>query len=110
MRQSSELRPSHGYGSPLRGYGSPLRGYGSRSLKARHVRGYKRGIPESCAFSIPTMAPSIDSQDSVTIHEPIDLDKRFRASHLLDPSRPKKTLDFGSDGVSCSIGILGDII
>lgn len=56
------------------------------------------------------MPPSIDSQDSVTIHGPIDLDKSFRASHLLDPSRPKKTLDFGSDGVSCSIGTLGDII
>jgi len=56
------------------------------------------------------MVPSIDSQDSVTIHEPIDLDKRFRASHLLDSSRPKKTLDFGSGGVSCSIGTLGDII
>jgi uncharacterized protein len=28
----------------------------------------------------------------------------------LDVSRPKKTLDFGSDGVVCSIGSLGDII
>jgi uncharacterized protein len=32
------------------------------------------------------------------------------AAVLLDASRLKKTLDFGSDGVACSIGELGDII
>lgn len=43
--------------------------------------------------------------------EPFPLDSHNSAPSIaLESFRPRKTLDFGSDGLVCSIGILGDII
>lgn len=47
--------------------------------------------------------------ETVSEHSSREYDQKS-SSISLDVARPKKTLDFGADGLVCSVGILGDII
>jgi len=55
------------------------------------------------------MAPASITQISEEITSTRKLAALSMAVVRLDPRRPQKTLDFGADGVICSIGLLGDI-